>query len=155
MPALSMPYPPCILGSLIESPHCMMLPGWWRWLMVVQYWWRCWWWLMGWWWCQRRCWWSQTHQTRVMGTGFSGVENCQPQQPVPIPATTRHVNLWNSLSTTPPPGLAHDRWQGGTFVTPIACREPKRCLVNIYCSNFKQKHTLLGASCIPQCLSLC
>jgi hypothetical protein len=30
-----------------------------------------------------------THQTLVMGTGFSGVENCQP---APVPVTTRHIN---------------------------------------------------------------
>ena len=30
-----------------------------------------------------------TRQTLVTGTGFSGVENCQP---TPVPVTTRHIN---------------------------------------------------------------
>ena len=40
------------------------------------------------------CWWSQPI-TRVTGTGFSGVENCQP---VPVPVTTRHVNPYGFVN---------------------------------------------------------
>jgi len=37
----------------------------------------------------------ETRQTRVTGTGFSGVEN---RQPAPVPITTRHINLYGFVN---------------------------------------------------------
>jgi hypothetical protein len=36
-----------------------------------------------------------TRQTRVTGTGFSGVEN---RQPAPVPVTTRHINPYGFVN---------------------------------------------------------